>query len=546
MGSLNHMRRFLPLVALLAALAFVAGGNASTLFVVKGKGWGHGVGMSQWGAYGMARQGANWRQILGHYYRHTAIGERSATIRVFLAGGRSSIHIGSNDAFEVGRKTHAAGSPRVRPTDGGRIKVAGIEKSFASPVTFRSLGSPLELNHSPYHGTFKVSVVGGLLRVVNHVGLEDYVKGVVTHESLAWWGDVGAQAALEAQAVAARSYALSGPGHCPDGTYCPDTSDQVYGPISSETANGRQAVRSTAHKVILRAGAVAKAYFYSSSGGRTAASVDVWGGNPGYLESVKDRADLKSFGAGQTNPNRSWRVLLSPKELGSRLGTPKPRNAVVTERGSGRVRALRVAGPWGSQTFSELAEYFRIELGLKSSRFWMGVQSITADKREVRCNRAVRLEVFAHDVGGSISLEQRKESSSTWTRIGLNKVDATHWRTTRHPCVSMVYRVKSASAVGPSVHVEVTPDIAFDGVQQTGALTGRANPLLAGNPVTVQRRVAGSWTAVGAATLQGDGSFSVAFDVQEGVYRAQVVPPASSGLGTGVSPVLHVVSPRPR
>jgi stage II sporulation protein D len=542
MGSLKLMRRLLPLVALLAALTFAASGSAATLFVIKGKGWGHGVGMSQWGAYGKARQGATWREIVRHYYRNTSIGERSGTIRVFLAGGRSSVNIGSQAAFKVGSKTHASGSPRVRPTPNGRIKVGGIENSFASPVTFRPIGSPLKLHGSPYHGTFKVSVVGGLLRVVNVVGLEDYVAGVVTHESPAWWGDVGAQAALKAQAVAARSYALAGPGHCPGGTYCPDTSDQVYGPISSETANGRAAVQATAHKVILHAGAVAKAYFYSSSGGQTAASADVWGGNPGYLESVNDSADLKFFGAGQTNPNRSWRALFSPKELGSLLGTPNPRNALVTKRGSGRVRALRVSGPWGSHTFSELAEYFRIELGLKSSRFWMGVQSITADKHEVRCGRAVRLEVFAHDVGGSIAVEQRKESSSTWTRISLNKVNRTHWRTTRHPCTSMVYRVKSAHAVGPSVHVKVTPDVAFDGVQHSGALAGKANPLLAGSPVTVQRYVLGNWTPVASATLQGDGSFSAAFDVQEGVYRAKIVPPPSTDLGTGFSPVLHVVA----
>jgi hypothetical protein len=153
----------------------------------------------------------------------------------------------------------------------------------------------------------------------------------------------------------------------------------------------------------------------------------------------------------------------------------------------------------------------------------------------------VRLTVFAHDVG-TVSLEQRKDTSSTWTQITLNKVDATHWRATRHPCVSMNYRVKSAQAVGPSIHVKVTPDVAFNELQRADALTGKANPLLAGNPVAVERRTSSGWTLARTGTLQADGSFSADFDVEEGVYRARVVPPASTGLRTGYSPILHVVT----
>ena len=542
MGSLKLMRRFLPPAAAVAALTFATSGSAATLFVTKGKGWGHGVGLSQWGAYGMARDGKTWRKIITHYFHGTDVGERRDTVRVLLGDRRSSVHIGSQEPFKVGQRTHGAGDPLVKPTSSGRIKVEGFRRSFSSPVKFRPLDAPLRLNGSPYHGKLIVSVVGDRLRVVNAVGLDDYVKGVVTHESPAWWGDVGAFAALKAQAVAARSYALSGPGHCVGGTYCPDTRDQVYGPISSETANGRAAVRSTAHKVVLDGSRVARTFFFSSSGGRTASSADVWGGVFSYLRSEDDPGDLKSFGFGATNPNRSWRVLFKPKELGSKLGTPSPRNAVVTDRGSGRVRGLRVSGPGWSQTFSELAEFFRIELALKSSRFWMGVQSIRADEREVACNGAVKLFVFAHDVG-SISVEQRRGTSSTWTRIRLNRVDAKHWRATRHPCVSTSYRVKSAQAVGPTIRVRVSPDVAFNAVQHGDALTGRVNPAPAGTSVTVERLTRGGWVAVGTATVDSDGTFRAPFAVNEGAYRARVVPQASSGLAPGYGPVLHVVTP---
>jgi stage II sporulation protein D len=540
MGSLNVMRRLLLPVVLLAALVLATSADARTLFVIHGKGWGHGVGMSQWGAYGMARHGATWQQTLDHYYANTTIGQRQATIRVLLADGRSSVRVGSTAPFMAGQRTHAAGNPLVTPTASGRIKVGGFSRSLASPVTFRPGEEPLALNGSAYHGRLVVSVVGSRLRVVNEVALESYVKGVVTHESLAWWGDVGAQAALEAQAVAARSYALSGPGHCVGGTYCPDIRDQVYGPISSETTNGRAAVTATGNKVLIHAGAVAKAFFYSSSGGRTAASADVWGGDPGYLESVQDDADLESFGAGQTNPNRNWRVLMSAREFGNKLDTKSPRDAVVSSRSSGRVRALHLSGNGWTEDIAELTEYFRIRLGLKSARFWLGMQSIYSSKQESRCRRAVRLDVFAHGVG-TISAEQRKATSSTWTAIPLNKVETGHWRITRHPCQSMVYRVRSSRAAGPTVRVKVTPDIAFNETQKNDALTGRVIPALAGSPVAIQRDTTSGWVDVAHTTVTADGTFRADFAVQQGVYRARVVPPSSSGLATGYSPALHVV-----
>jgi stage II sporulation protein D len=541
MGSLKLMRRLLLPVALLAALVFATSADARALFVVKGRGWGHGVGLSQWGAYGMARDGATYQQILGHYFRDTTLGNRTGTIRVLLADGRSSVRIGSSTEFAVGTRTHAAGNPLVEPTSTGRIKVGGFKRSFDSPVAFRSLDAPVALNGSAYHGRFVVSVVGGRLRVVNAVGLESYVKGVVTHESLAWWGDVGAQAALEAQAVAARSYALSGPGHCADGTYCPTTFDQVYGPIATETANGRAAVDATAHKVVLYGGNVARTFFSSSSGGRTAASEDVFVTALPYLRSEDDPADLNSYGAGQTNPNRSWRVLFTPRELAAKLGTPRPNDAVVTNRSSGRVRGLRVEGPGWAQDFSGKTDFFRNALDLKSARFWLGMQSIYSNKKESRCRRAVTLDVFAHGVG-AISAEQRTSTSSTWTTIPLSKVAAGHWRVTRHPCTSIDYRVRSSEAAGPAVHVSVSPDVAFDETQRADALTGRVHPALAGNPLAVQRQTPSGWTAAANTTIAADGTFQAAFAVQEGVYRARVVPRPSTGLVTGYSPVLHAVT----
>src|SRR5688572_21404559 len=208
------MRRLLPALVAGLALVFVSSAPATTLFVITGRGWGHGVGLSQWGAYGLARSGQTHEQILAHYYRGTNLDTRSSTTRVnvLLADNRASLSVGSASAFTVSSgtktRTHAAGYPvGVTKTSTGRIKVEGITGSFASPATFSS-SSPLRLGSISYRGVLKVSVVGGALRAVNRVGIDNYVRGVVTRESPAWWGDVGAQEAIDAQAVAARSYAL--------------------------------------------------------------------------------------------------------------------------------------------------------------------------------------------------------------------------------------------------------------------------------------------------------------------------------------------------
>src|SRR5918997_4277448 len=95
------LRRILLTTTLSVSLAGLAGlalgpdsaaqsqqpGPAS--FLVSGRGWGHGVGLSQWGAYGFARQGATYEQILGHYYQGTTLGPAPLSrVRVLLVPGR--------------------------------------------------------------------------------------------------------------------------------------------------------------------------------------------------------------------------------------------------------------------------------------------------------------------------------------------------------------------------------------------------------------------------------------------------------------------------
>jgi SpoIID/LytB domain protein len=350
-------------------------------------------------------------------------------------------------------------------------------------------------------------------------------------------------AALKAQAVAARSYATRVRRESWFDLYA-DTHDQVYGGYESgEPARAVAAVDRTNGKVMRYAGAVAQTFFSSSNGGYEAASIDTWGGDVDYLQARRDPDDLTPG-----NPNRSWVVVRTPRQLRRELSLARrPSDARVSDRASGRARAITVRrGSW-SQTVTHSpttsafgSEYFRAALGVRSGRFWLGVQAIRAKRSSVQCGDPVRLRVFAHDVG-SVSAQQRPSSGGSWTTIPLRRIDATHWRTTRHPCSSMDYRVVSARANGPRIHVSVSPSVAFTASQQADGLSGRVSPAAAGSLVTVERRVQRDWIPVTQAIVAVDGSFRAGFPVREGAYRAEVVPPLGSGLATGYSPSLTVV-----
>jgi stage II sporulation protein D len=537
------MRRLFLLAAVFAALAFASSVSASTIFVVHGRGWGHGVGMSQWGAYGRAigygvdgPQG--YKRILGFYFRNTTVETRpSKRIHVLIYDHRKSIRIGSAAPFKVGSKSHAAGFVDAKPTDSGRIKIPGIDGSFASPVTVSPTTALLAIGRTRYRGKAILSLNGGHLRAVNSVGLEPYVKGVVPRESPDSWGASGGQAALEAQAVAARSYALASGGHCGAGLFCSGTSDQVYGGYDAEVAapHATAAVETTAHEVVVSSGsgAVAQTFFSSSNGGYEAASADVWGGTVSYLRARRDPADLVP-----ANPNRYWEQTRTPRGLARELGIGRPHDVSVARNGSGRASAVAFAVSGGTATLAGTTVQTR--LGLRSTRYWIGIQSLTANRRRSTCKQRVTLTVFAHGVG-SVSLQQRPVTDGSWSNVALTNVDATHWTARRRPCVSMDYRIVSHRATGGKFHLAVSPAVGIETVRAT-FMSGHVNPLLPGVNVTIQRRTSSGWTNAKTTPIQSDGSFRAEFNVAAGRYRAKVVPPSSTGLVTGYSPVLEVVT----
>ncbi len=276
------MRLTLGVALLVVAVVCATAGTAraGTQLIVTGHGWGHGVGMSQWGAYGYARHGWKYRRILAHYYPGTKLSHNGEPrVRVLLAQGASSITVGCATPIRVtdGKRltrtlpagTYGIGSRLVFP-----VRRNGGGFSFGHVAVLDCARAPLTFDGREYHGTLVLWSRGGGVSVVNGLSLDTYLRGVVPSESPSHWP----LAALEAQAVAARSYALAELHPTSWYDLVPTTADQVYGGVRAERPRSDRAVYATLGQVLTWDGQVARTYYSSSSGGRTESVQDAWPG----------------------------------------------------------------------------------------------------------------------------------------------------------------------------------------------------------------------------------------------------------------------------
>jgi stage II sporulation protein D len=385
-----------PLVTTATTPTVAESRSASTL-VISGHGWGHGVGMSQWGAYGYAEHGWGYRRILAHYYSGTTIGTDPApTVRVLLLGGRKRLTLASDspwkvvDAQGVGIKL----SPKQIEL-GPRLVVSG--RALSSPVTFSPGATPLRVGNASYRGSLRVFSTGKRLRVVNALPLEAYLLGVVGSEMPWYWP----APALEAQAVAARSYTLaeleSEATAQPFDLY-DDTRSQVYGGVSAESPAVTAAVQATAHEVVLYEGRVAVTYFSSSSGGSTVSAEEAFGKSIPYLLSVNDPYDTFS-------PYHDWGpVLVDARKAGRELKVGQLLTLEVTRDSSGRVVSVDAAGTKGTVQLSGLG--VRSALGLRSSWFTVGWLALTRPRTPLARGRTGSLSGIARGIA-DVSLEEK-------------------------------------------------------------------------------------------------------------------------------------------
>ena len=206
-----------------------------------------------------------------------------------------------------------------------------------------------------YRGRLQLLVRGGQVQVVNHLGIETYLTSVVGSEMPHKWP----LPALQAQAVAARTYALRQRGKAGDFDVKATVSSQVYRGVESETPSTIEAVESTRSLVLVHAGRLINAVFHSSSGGATEPSGEVWRNQLPYLVSVADHD--------QHSPVHRWNKRFDNDELRDlfrEIGGVK-RLQVLKTSSTGRVRTARVQGPHGSLVLT--GRELRKRLGLKST-----------------------------------------------------------------------------------------------------------------------------------------------------------------------------------
>jgi stage II sporulation protein D len=372
--------RFVTKLALLSisgALVLAAPATARDRVRIRGGGWGHGIGMSQYGALGRARAGDGPSKIVEHYYSRSQVKRRDmGRIRVGLLQYQRSISVssevftkgGGKIAFKVKGQSDkvASGGPdanfRVEAsgTGGMRLFKNGKQKKQNGVGVLGSPAHPLIALYAPFKSMVRVSEKGRAyaygklefgtypsgrctnfcLRLVVVQPMQKYLYGL--GEVPASWP----QAALRAQVIAARSYALDKinrlgqhrePCDCAvfDSTY-----DQAYVGDSKRTESGqywddwKQAVDKTNRKVAVFNGHAIQALYSSSSGGHTEHNENVWGGSAvPYLRGVKDRAD-----AVDDNPNHKWSLEMGFNEFESKL------NAAY---GIGKLKKFRLIEPFG-------------------------------------------------------------------------------------------------------------------------------------------------------------------------------------------------------
>ena len=504
-------------------------------FVVRGHGWGHGIGLSQWGAYGFARSGATYGRILGHYYPGTTLGPAPIRkVRVLLATGAAQVTLSSKDDLRVRDATGitydlAAGRHTLKRDLKLLVDTAEKPQALAGPLLFTAGVEPLALADRTYRGGFEVSVANGKLQVINVLGLEQYLYGVVPSEVPDDWP----AEALKAQAVVARSYALS---HLQRGAFdlYADTRSQVYRGIPEEELSTTAAVNATAGQVVLYAGKVASTYYHSTSGGRTAAVGDVWRGSTPipYLVSVPDPYDSAS-------PHHAWGPLaLSATRLARVLKVPGTL-VDVRQTVNASLRATDVVGVGVAGTGPAIdASEFRRALGLRSTWFTIGVLAIERPTGPVAFGAKLNLRAVARGLG-KVTVEQRAAGTPEWAALSTIKPrsDGTLAVGVK-PRMVTHYRLSTKDATSVAVRVAVAPLVKISTALDGTGLVGLVRPAQAGTVVQVQRRIGTAWKPAGTAVVDDVGRWAATISLDAGSYRARV--PAGAGLAAGTSAVLTV------
>ncbi len=461
------MTRILTALGATICIAFAApvAEAAKTTFTIRGAGWGHGVGMSQYGAMGYASNGWNAAQILGHYYSGTTLGttDPNKRVRVLLVPDTRSARITG---------ARQAGSRRLDPTVTYTLKRRGLSQvdlssrgkrlaTFTAPLQVAGDGGVTTLGgHGRYRGVLEIApTVFAGIGVTNVVALDDYLQGVVPAESPASWP----AEALKAQAIAARTYAITTAKSAAFDHYA-DTRSQVYKGVGIEQPSTNAAVAATRGQIVTYQGQPVVTYFFSTSGGRTEAVENTsLGREPKpWLQSVEDEFD-------NVSPRHRWTAKLTMAATAKKLGSLVKgsfKGIKVTKRGvSPRIVSAEVVGSRGRTPVDGAT--LRARLGLFDT--WAYFTAIKGEAAPTPADDsggasaprpyALATRTFSGVLRGTVigpragaKLTVQAQRGDRWVKVGAVRTTRSgtyRWRA--HS--SGVYRVVVGGAAGPAVEL---------------------------------------------------------------------------------------------
>jgi stage II sporulation protein D len=483
----------------LAALALPVAGHAGTTFLLDGRGWGHGVGMSQWGAEGYARHGFGYRQILAHYYPHTHIGVATPRdVRVLLLESKSAFRVGSSAPFLVvdakGRKLHLrAGAVVVNR------KFVLRRKHLRQPLRFEAGAQPLRVAGAAYRGSVVVKAKDDGLIAVNVLPLDRYLRGVVPWEVPKGWRSE----TYRAQAVAARSYTLATLHPMKDFDLYPDQRSQMYGGVDAERDATNLAIGSTAGQVLVWRDRIIPAFYFSTSGGKTSSVHDAWpkAKQVPYLVSVNDPYDYLS-------PHHVWpTVTLTAARVAHVLHLRGVTDMQVVENSSGRAAAVRIKTAHGWKHVA--GQVMRKKFKLGSTDFGVNVMRLDVPTSRVVFGTRVRVAGWLRGLGRA-RLEALK--GDTWTPVRQIRPSRSGRFSVSLPAQrSLQLRLAYNDVAGAPVALRISPRVLMeaDGPKLHVVVAPRL-------PLLVQRLTQKTWKPVARST----GSFNRA--LRPGSYRVAI------------------------
>ena len=365
-------RRIPLLIATLAMLVtpLTAMAASEEPWEFEGGGWGHGIGLSQFGAFGMAADGHSATDILQFYYQGTSVGDmpghwteennglwvglvsNTTSVNLTAVGGpiqvcqpapgcghvNQTINPGENWKFEVIADGADAGDCRLRQVDVGNTGPAECSATIALSTSNRA-----SINGKQYaRGTIRFVPSAGGFHAVVTLDMQSYLYGLAEVPS-SWPTE-----ALRAQAIIGRAFALataherggaSGSGKLGScGCHIRNTTaDQAYNGWAKESGQDGDkwvaAVNDTDHKILTHPSSghfakLAKAFYSSSNGGASENNEDVWPGAPvPWLRSVEDQWSANP----NVNPLAQWSVKVSDADMATYFGWDRALDAFVPQ-----------------------------------------------------------------------------------------------------------------------------------------------------------------------------------------------------------------------